>query len=157
MSGERYVADASAQYGVRHEGAAFLYKRTGAAWNYAGRLGPIATIAPGGYTGRRAGLAMKDGVAMTITDRWRIWGRSGDTWTPQPGARIPPTALNGPDIEIDGGRILAARYGCTFDAVVLRKFGTAWMPEGNYPGTGMVAIRTRGPHRWTSRANALPS
>ncbi len=105
------------------------------AWNYAGRLGPIAAIAPA-YPLRRGGLAMKDGVAMTITDRWRIWGRSGETWTLQPVAGIAPTALTGPDIEIDGGRILAARFGCTFDAVVLRKFGTAWMPEGELPGHG---------------------
>ena len=79
---------------------------------------------------RRGGIAMKDGVAMTITDRWRVFARTGDTFTLESVAGILPTALNGPDIEIDGGRILAAYWGCTFDAVVLRKMGGSWKPEG---------------------------
>jgi hypothetical protein len=129
VSGERYVADASAPSGVRHDAAVFIYKRSGTSWNYTGRLGPIAPIASA-YPPRRGALAMKNGIAMTITDRWRIFARTGDTFALESGAGILPTALNGPDIEIDGGRILAAYWSCSFDAVVLRKIGSSWKPEG---------------------------
>jgi len=130
VSGERFVADSTALNGVRHDGAVFIYKRSGTSWNYLGRLGPIAPIASSAYPYRRGGLAMKNGIAMTITDRWRIFKRTGDTFALEPVAGISPTALNGPDIEIDGDRIAAAYAGCTSDSVVLRKMGTSWKPEG---------------------------
>ena len=133
VSGERDVADASAPSGVRHDAAVFIYKRSGTSWNYLSRLGPIAPMETT-FPTRRGGLAMKDGVAMTITDRWRIFARTGDTFTLESVAGILPTALNGPDIEINGGRILAPYWGCTFDAVVLRKLGGSWKPEGQLAG-----------------------
>jgi hypothetical protein len=129
VSGERYIEDPAAENGLRHEGAAFIYRRVEDKWSYVSRLGPVAVI-----TTLEPGLAMKDGVVMTITDRWRIWERSGDTWTLQPVAGITPTALNGPDIEIDGGRILVARDGCSYSAVVMRNFGGTWRVEGELPG-----------------------
>jgi hypothetical protein len=128
VSGERWVAD-PAEIDGRHEAAFFLYQRSGTTWTYVSRLGPITTI-PRFTSG---GVAMKDGVAVTISDRWRIWERTGSTWALAPVANLAPTALTGPDIEIHNGRILAARR-CVFDAVVLRKFGTTWMPEGELIG-----------------------
>lgn len=123
--GERYVPDPAAAGGQRHEAAAFIYRRASAtSWTYVSRLGPIATI-----TNLHPGLAMEGGVAITITDRYRIWQRTGDTWTLQPVAGIAPGTLNGPDIEIDGGRILAHCAGCTYGFAVLAKVNNTWLPD----------------------------
>src|SRR5919109_2955878 len=84
VSGERYVLDPATPGGIRHDGAVFIYKRSGAAWNYLGRLGPINPIAQF----RTGGLAMKGGYAVTITDRWRIWKRTGDSFALEPVAHI---------------------------------------------------------------------
>ncbi len=125
VSGERYVPDVAAPSGQRHEAAAFIYRRAStSSWTYVSRLGPIATIG-----NLKPGLAMKDGVVITITDRYRIWERSGDTWVLQPVAGIAPGTLNGPDIEIDGGRILAHCAGCTYSFAVLSKVNTTWLLE----------------------------
>src|SRR5688572_23476027 len=125
VSGERYVPDPAAEGGQRHEGAAFIYRRASAtSWTYIGRLGPIATI-----TELHPGLAMKDGVAITITDRYRIWQRSGDTFTLEPAAGLDPTTLDGPDIEIEGGRILALCTGCRNNFAVMRKVNGTWLNE----------------------------
>jgi hypothetical protein len=128
VSGERYVPD-SATGGTRHEGTIFTYHWSGSSWTYTGRLGPVGII-----TTLKPGLAMKDGVLITIMDRWRIYERPGSTYVLQPVAGIVPTALEGPDIEIDRGRILAAAKGCSWSAVVMRKYGATWKPEANLTG-----------------------
>jgi len=127
VSGERFVPDGSG--GNRHEGAIFLYQRSGSGWTHTGRLGPVGVI-----TTLKPGLAMKNGVLITIMDRWRIYQRSGSDYVLQPVAGIAPTALEGPDIEIDRGRILAPAKGCNWSAVVLRRYGSTWRPESNLIG-----------------------
>jgi hypothetical protein len=132
VSGERYVEDPAAANGLRHEGAALIYRRTsGTTWSYVGPLGYVATI-----TTLTPGLAMKGGVAMTITDVARIWERSGDTWTQQAITGLWLDEIRGPDIEIDGGRIMAARNDCTYSAVILRKAGSSYAVEGDLRGPG---------------------
>ncbi len=71
VSGERFVEDPDSASGFRHEGAVFLYRRSGTAWNHAGRLGPIAPITQ--WT--EVGLAMQGGIAVTHIDRTRIFER----------------------------------------------------------------------------------
>ena len=138
VSAERFVEDASAPSGSRHEGTAFLYRRSGAAWVYAGQLGPVATL----LRWNQVGIAMQGGVAVTFIDRLRIYERSSSTWTEAalPGSLV--TAVTGPDIEIDGGRILVPRVACRYGALVLRKLGGIWNMEAelsgntNYCGSG---------------------
>ena len=129
VSGERHIVDPV--LGELHQGAVFLYQRASdAGWNYVGQLGPIAEITEW----VRAGLAMKDGVAMTITDQPRIFERTGTTWTQATIGWPPSTALQGPDIEISLGRILAARISCINESVVLIKQGDAWVVDGVLTG-----------------------
>jgi hypothetical protein len=129
VSGERYVNDPNFE-DTQHVAAAFLYKRSGASWNYVGMLGPAIAfndfIIPG--------LAMKDGVAMTIYGRARIFELVGTTWTEAPVAASVYSNLQGSDIEIDAGRILVPRTGCNYESVVLRKIDGAWAIEGDLVG-----------------------
>jgi hypothetical protein len=129
ISGERYVADPSVEGGQRHLGTVLLYQRNGATWSLIGQLGPTVTL-----TDLPPGLAMKDGVAVTITDRWRMWERNGSTFTLTAIPNLPAQGVKGPDIEIDGGRILFSRVSCTQDAVVYRKINGVWSKEGDLPG-----------------------
>ena len=80
VSGERFVEDPASASGFRHEGAAFLYRRSGTSWNYAGLLGPIAPITQ--WT--EVGLAMQGGIAITHIDRTRIFERGESSWIEQP-------------------------------------------------------------------------
>jgi hypothetical protein len=129
ISGVRYVPDRAADGGQRHLGAALLYQRNGTTWSLAGQLGPTVTL-----TNLPPGLAMKDGVAVTITDRWRVYERIGSTFTLTSLPNLPAQAVKGPDIEIDGGRILLSRVSCTQDAVVFRKINGVWSNEGELTG-----------------------
>lgn len=129
ISAERYVADPSAEGGQRHLGAALLYQRNGTAWSLAGQLGPTVTL-----TNLPPGLAMKDGVAVTITDRWRLYERNGSTFTLTAIPGLSAQDVKGPDIEIDGGRILFSRVSCTQDAVSFRKINGVWSKEGELAG-----------------------
>lgn len=129
ISGERYVADPSVEGGQRHLGAALLYQRNGSTWSLAGQLGPTVTL-----NDLPPGLAMKDGVAVTITDRWRLYERNGSTFTLTALPNLPAQGVKGPDIEIDGGRILLSRVSCTQDAVVFRKINGVWANEGELAG-----------------------
>ena len=130
VSGERFVADASQPDGERHEGAALLYQRSGTNWNFVGPLGPVTTLSPS----VRPGLAMKDGVAMVILDAARVFERAGSAWTQSPLHTSLQYGIQGTDIEIDSGRILAARLACENDAVVLIKENGTWGSEGALDG-----------------------
>jgi hypothetical protein len=130
VSGERFIEDPAAPGGSRHEGAAFLYQRSGTSWNHVGQLGPVSTITDLALPG----LAMKDGVAMTIIGNARIFELAGGTWTQAPLASSIASALQGADIDIDAGRILAPRNRCKYESVVLRKIGGAWSIEGELGG-----------------------
>jgi hypothetical protein len=130
ISGERFVPDENAEGGIRHDGAAFLYQRSGSSWNFVGQLGPTNAI----NEWEKPGLGMKDGVAMTILGGPRIFERAGTTWTQAQFADDPPPELQGADIEINGGRILESRITCTFSSVVLSKSGGAWTVEGELLG-----------------------
>ena len=130
VSGERYIADPAAEGGQRHEGAAFIYRRASAtSWTYAGRLGPIATLNKPDSIRLNPGLAMKDGIAITITERYRIWQRIGHSFTLEPVAGLEPTSLTGPDIEMEGGRIAAHCGGCQYNFAVMRKVNGTWLNE----------------------------
>ncbi|HEV7608022.1 MAG TPA: hypothetical protein VGO61_11825 [Steroidobacteraceae bacterium] len=128
ISGERYYYDPT-QAENQHVGAALLYQRSGTSWNYVRVLGPEIAfndfIIPG--------LAMKDGVAMTIFGRTRIFERTGTTWTEAPLTEDLHFGLQGADIEIDAGRILVPR-SCGYNSVVLRKINGAWAIEGELNG-----------------------
>ena len=124
ISGERYV---DADGGVRHEGAAFLYQRTGNAWTYVGMLGPVAEIP----TSIDSGLAMKDGVAVTITDQPRVFERSGTTWT---WTSYIDMDLQGWDIEISKGRALIPQNLCSYSDIVAYDAGGIWTAEAYLNG-----------------------
>jgi hypothetical protein len=107
-----------------------LYQRSGSNWNYVGLLGPAAEL----KEWNAFGLAMKGGVAMTFIDQPRVFERSGTQWVQAPLAPAAAASLTGPDIEIDGGRILVPRAGCNVEAVVLRKINGTWDTEGQFSG-----------------------
>ena len=131
VSGERFVEDSSQPNGQRHEGAALIYQRSGANWNFVGLLGQVATLSPS----VRPGLAMKDGVAMVILDAARVFERASSTWTQSPLQASLQSGIQGTDIEIDNGRILVPRLACENDAVVIRKVSGTWVSEGTLDGT----------------------
>ena len=97
-----------------------------AAPTYAGFLGPIGTITEWVKTG----LAMKHGVAMVIEDSARIFERTGATWAQTGTAR----QVQGPDIEIDNGRILVPQIGPLWNGDVYRKIGGVWQREATLMG-----------------------
>ena len=130
VSAERYEADATVEGGQRHLAATFVYQRSGSAWTLLSKLGPTTTVT----SAVAPGLAMKDGVVMTITDRWRLWERNGSTFTLTNIFNLPAQAVTGHDIEIDGGRILVARAGCSQSAVVFSKTSGRWAAEGELGG-----------------------
>ena len=128
--GERYVDDPNAEDGTRRDAAALLYRRSGSNWVYSGTLGPVVT----GLGNVALGLAMKDGVAMTVLGSPRVFERSGTTWTQAALAPSVSVGVQGPDIEISGGRILVPRISCNYESVVLRKINGTWSPEGTLSG-----------------------
>jgi hypothetical protein len=115
---------------VRWDGVAYLYRRSGTQWNYQSRLGPIGSIP----LEKRPGLAMKDGIAVIWTDKTRIFELQGTTWARIPLPLAIENTMQGPDIEIDDGRILISRVGCNFESAVLSKTSGAWKVEGNLVG-----------------------
>jgi hypothetical protein len=129
VSGNRAVSDTT---GVRKEGVAYLYRRSGVNWIYQQRLGPIGTI----LSEKRPGLAMKDGIAVIWTDKTRIFELQGDTWVRIPLPLPVENTMQGPDIEIDGGRILISRNAC-YQSAVLRKSNGTWNIEGTLAGHGV--------------------
>lgn len=129
-SGERFVEDPSQPNGQRHEAAALLYRRSGADWNFIGPLGPVRPLS----ASVRPGLAMKGGVALVILDAPRVFERSGSTWTQATLHASLQSAIQGPEIKIDSGRILVPRLACENDAVVIRKVSGTWSAEGALDG-----------------------
>lgn len=130
VSGERFVEDPDSASGFRHEGAVFLYRRSGTAWNYAGLFGPVAPI----NQWTEVGLAMQGGIAVTHIDRTRVFERGENGWEEQTLAPSLVDVAIGPDIEIDGARILVQRTGCRLGGVVLSRTRGFWMPEGDLSG-----------------------
>ena len=130
VSGERFVEDTSQPNGQRHEGAALMYQRSGATWNFVGPLGQVTTLSPS----VRPGLAMKNGIAMVILDAPRVFQHVASTWIQSPLHASLQSGIQGADIEIDGGRILAPRRACENDAVVIRKVSGTWVSEGTLDG-----------------------
>ena len=78
---------------------------------------------------------MKDGIAVTRFGITRIFERRGTTWAPMPLSPDLENNLQGPDIEIDGGRILISRNR-VLQSAVLRKINGTWDVEGTLPGHG---------------------
>jgi hypothetical protein len=126
VQGDRYIPDPNAETGRRHDGAALLFRKVNSSWSYVGILGAIDVVDE--WT--TPGLAMKNGVAMVIEKSVRVFERSGNTWTQAPIDIPQGTALQGPDIEIDGGRILVPRVSCNWESAVYSKVGSTWKVEG---------------------------
>jgi hypothetical protein len=136
VSGDRVVDDASSPTGTRREVAAFLYRRSGTSWNHVGQLGPVATIT----NAVRPGLAMKQGLAMVITDRARIFQRSGTTWTEMALDPALATNLHGSEVVVDAGRIMAGRMvgdgtNCFMTSVILARPSGSWIIETSLGGS----------------------
>jgi hypothetical protein len=130
VQGDRFIPDANDENGIRHDGAALLFRKVNNSWAYVGVLGSIDNVDE--WT--MPGLAMKNGVAMVIQKSVRVFERSGSTWTQSPIDIPPGTALQGPDIEIDSGRILVPRVSCNWESAVYSKAGTTWTTEGVLTG-----------------------
>lgn len=129
VQGDRFIPDENAETGRRHDGAALLFRKVGSTWSYVGVLGTIDAVDE--WT--KVGLAMKHGVAMVIEKSTRIFERNGTVWT-EATANLPVGELQGPDIEIDNGRILVPQIACQWNSNVYRKNGTAWIVEGELIG-----------------------
>ena len=127
VQGDRFIPDENAETGRRHDGAALLFRKVGSTWLYVGVLGTIDAVDE--WT--KVGLAMKDGVAMVIEKSVRIFERNGSVWTQ---ANLPLSEVQGPDIEIDNGRILVPQIACQWNSNVYRKVGAAWTLEGELTG-----------------------
>jgi hypothetical protein len=135
VSADRYVPAPWDPEEALHEAAVLLYQRSGSSWIYVGTLGPVGGIPDDIPGGSYAGLAMKDGVAITVIGTARIFERVGSTWTQAPLATDIANSLRGRDIEIDGGRILVPRDTCDYRSAVLRKINGTWSVEGEFVGT----------------------
>ena len=70
---------------------------------------------------------------MIWTDKTRIFELQGDTWVRIPLPLEIENTMQGPDIDIDGGRILISRNAC-YRSVVLRRSNGTWSIEGTLPG-----------------------
>lgn len=130
VHGDRYVPDPEAETGRRHDGAALLFRKVNNTWSYVGMLGAVDAVDE--WT--TPGLAMKNGIAMVIEKSVRVFERAGSTWTQAPLTLPPGTSLQGPDIEIDSGRILVPRVSCFWESAVLSKVNATWTVEGMLTG-----------------------
>jgi hypothetical protein len=122
VSAERFVDDPSAPNGQRHEGAAFLYLRSGTSWNFLQQLGPVSLI----IDSIKPGLAMKDGIALTMIGNARVFERSGSTWT---WTSYIDNDLQGPDLEISGGRVMLPFIHCSYTNALAHDVGGNWLVE----------------------------
>jgi hypothetical protein len=123
VSAERYVPDPNAEHGMRHEGAAFLYKQAGVAnYTFQQMLGPVETMTDG----RRPGLAMKDGVAMTIIGRAHVFHQvnTSTVWNEEPIAQ--PLDIQGEDIEISVQHIMVSTISSRNETRILRPVNGVW-------------------------------
>lgn len=130
VQGDRFIPDENAETGIRHDGAALLFRKVNNTWSYVGVLGAIDAVDE--WT--TPGIAMKNGIAMVIEKSVRVFERSGTNWTQ--GSLTLPTgvSLQGSDIEIDGARILVPRVSCFWESAVLSKAGTTWSVESLLQG-----------------------
>jgi hypothetical protein len=135
VSAERYPPAPWDPSEVVHEVAALLYQRSGSSWSYVGTLGPVRALADDAPDSPAPGLAMRNGVAMTIMGRASIFERAGNAWIQAPLSTTLADSLRGEDIEIDGGRILVSLNTCDFRSAVLRKISGTWSIEGEFVGT----------------------
>jgi hypothetical protein len=125
----RRVPDPSSETGQSLQGAALLYRRTGTTWNYVSQLGPAEIVSDV----QTPGLAMKEGIAVTVIGRPRVFERSGTTWT-EGSFYTEYLSAQGREIKIDSGRILIPRFDCDRISAVLHKVNGVWSVEGELDG-----------------------
>ena len=115
----------------RFDAAALLYRYTGGSWQYQGILGTRQIVDP--YN--RPGLAMKDGIAVVTMQDTRIFELTAGVWTQVPHS-VPAGGyqLVGPDIEINGGRILHPVVSGNSTFLVMHKVNGAWSAQGILTG-----------------------
>jgi hypothetical protein len=111
--------------------AAYLYQRASTGhWSARATLLAVQTSTPAGDDD----LVMANGVAaLRIGEILRIFERSGSTYLESETAGVPRAA---PGLAISGGRILAARRGCNYDADVHEKSQSSgvWRITGRISG-----------------------
>lgn len=112
-------------------GAALLYHYAGGSWQYQGILGTAQQMEL--YT--RPGLAMKDGIAVVKLQDTRIFELTAGAWAQVP-YNPPRGTLSGPDIEINGGRILMPLVSGLSEFVVMAKVNGTWSEQGFLRGQG---------------------
>jgi hypothetical protein len=127
---DRSVPDETSETGIRHDGAAMLFNRSGGTWTSTGLLGPVGVLTEWVDTG----LAMKDGIAMVIEDTRRIFERTGTSWVQIPPTPSVPGRVQGPDIEIDSGRILVPQHSPIWASELYSKSGGVWRREATLTG-----------------------
>jgi hypothetical protein len=106
----------------------WVYRRDGAAWNLVGPLAPAEVIDGGdGFT---PALGLKNGIAVTLLRDLNVYRLVAGSFVRE--NIVPPRLdLNGPDLEIDGARILVGANGCSWDAAVLERDATGtWRQSG---------------------------
>ncbi len=137
--GERVNTPPEAVDPERHR-IVWVYHREGEAWNFVGPLAPEEVIDSGdGFT---PAVAMRNGIVATLLQELRVYRLVAGSFVRQNVVRTPPLSdLNGPDLEIDGNRILVAANGCSWDAVVFEQdtagtWRTSSTVRGNGPGCG---------------------
>ncbi len=110
--------------------AALLYQYTSGTWQYRGLLGTSQVVDP--Y--KPPGLAMKEGIAVVSLQDTRIFELINGTWTQVPYNAPANRTLEGPDIEINGGRILIPIESGTSEFLVLAKVNGTWAVQGHLHG-----------------------
>jgi hypothetical protein len=133
VSGERFVPQADGSQ--RHEGAVFLYHKSPSspAWGYEVQSGPAEVI-----TDRvTPGFGIKDGNAIVVIDRARAFeGGGANAWGFLGYVDIPGVTADGPDVEVDHGRVLVPYLICSYSDFIAHKIVVRWELESFLFGQG---------------------
>lgn len=113
------------------EAAALLYRRMGQNYVYQGQLGPTEAIDEWTVPG----IAMKDGVAMVILKKARVFQQVVNTtvWNEEPVDS--PYSIQGEDIEIHAQHIMVSAIGGQNNTAILRKSAGTWYRTANFVGS----------------------
>jgi len=114
------------------EAAALLYRQEGQYYVYQGQLGPTEAIDEWTVPG----IAMKDGVAMVVLKKARVFQQVGTTavWNEEPVEVPLAYAIQGEDIEVHAQHILISRIGSRNQTLMLRKSEGTWYATAQFTG-----------------------
>ena len=114
------------------EAAALLYRQEGQGYVYQGQLGPTEAIDEGTVPG----IAMKDGVAMVVLKKARVfqWYAPTTVWNEEPVESSLAYDIQGEDIEVHAQHIMITRISAPNNTVMLRKSAGTWYATASFTG-----------------------